>query len=302
MTDAFTTTADDVLAGHDLTGSTIVITGATGGLGLGAALAFARASADVVLVGRDRAKLDRAVAAVDGAGSGRSTGELADISDLDSVAGLVDRIRADHSRIDVLVLNAGVMAAPLERSAQGHEMQLAVSYLGHAALTQGLIELVVAAGGRVVSLTSSGHWLGGYDASDPDFRDREYDKWAAYGQAKTASALLAIALAERFGGDGVVAAAVHPGVIRTDLQRHLGEDEESHILAMSEEQGELRSVEAGAASIVWAAVATEVADANGCFVADAAVANELRAPHASGVEDALALWDRTVELIAAESA
>lgn len=297
MTDTFTTTADDILGNSDLAGRHVVITGATGGLGLASALAFARAGANLVLIGRDADRLAAAGSAVDAAGPGTTTTERVDLADLDAVADLTDRLTRSNPQIDILVLNAGIMAAPLTRSPQGHEMQLAVSHLGHAALTKGLLDVLIASKARIVTLSSSGHWLGGYDFADPDFLERDYDKWVAYGQAKTATTLFAIALADRYGTDGITAAAVHPGVIETDLQRHLGDEEARQVLAMSADQGELRSVDAGAASIVWAAVAPEIAAHNGCYVANCTVANDLRAPHAADPADAARLWDATMELI-----
>jgi NAD(P)-dependent dehydrogenase (short-subunit alcohol dehydrogenase family) len=298
MPDPFTTTADEVLAGIDLTGRQIVITGATAGLGLAAARAFARAGADIVLTGRDAARLAAAQETVDADGSGTITTEQADLADLNAVAELAEKLKASLTRLDVLVLNAGIMAAPLERSAQGHEMQLAVSHLAHHLLTTALIDLLKASKTRVVALSSSGHGLSPFDFADPNFTTRDYDKWAAYGQAKTATALFAVAMANRFGNDGIVTVAVHPGVIKTDLQRHLSEAEEEYVLSMSAEQGEVRSVEAGASSIVWAAIAAEVANHNGSYIANCSIANALRAPHASSSEQAARLWNLTEELVA----
>jgi short-subunit dehydrogenase len=116
MPDTFLTTADDVLAGIDLTGRQIVVTGAAAGLGLSAATSFARAGADVLLVGRDGARLEAARQAVAASGSGTVSVEHADLADLNAVAELGKRLAGNLSRLDVLVLNAGVMAAPLERS------------------------------------------------------------------------------------------------------------------------------------------------------------------------------------------
>lgn len=297
MAEPFSTTADEVLAGIDLTGRRVVVTGATSGLGLASATSLARAGADVVLVGRDPARLAWARDAVDAAGPGSITAEVVDLADLVAVGALADRLASSLEPVDVLILNAGVMASPLQRSPQGHEMQLGVSHLSHHVLTVGLERRLTGSGARVVTLSSSGHWLGGFDFDDPDFTSRPYDKWAAYAQAKTATALFAIEVAARLGRNGVVAAAVHPGVIKTDLQRHLGADEEAAVLRMSEESGEIRSVEAGAASIVWAATAAEVVRHNGCYVANGAVANEQRAPHASSPDDAARLWVVTEKLL-----
>jgi len=294
MPDTFTLTADEVLAGHDLTGRRVVVTGATSGLGLATAQACGRAGAELVILGRDDAKLSAAVATI-----GHDARPVrVDLADLRDVAAVSAKLAADLDRVDLLVLNAGVMAAPLERTPQGHEMQLAVGLLGHHLLTTALLGAVTAAHGRVVALSSGAHWLAAFDFDDPDYLTRDYEPWAAYGQSRTATALFAIELARRSGPDGVVAASVHPGVIKTELQRHLAPAEEQHILAQSEERGELRSVEAGAASIVWAGVADEVAAANGCYVANCSVANEQRAPHASSPDDAARLWDWTESVVA----
>jgi NAD(P)-dependent dehydrogenase (short-subunit alcohol dehydrogenase family) len=294
VSDTFTTTADEVLAGIDLTGRQIVVTGATAGLGLAVAKSFAKAGADVVLVGRDPSRLAAAVEEV-AAGTGTVIAEQADLADLDTVDDLGKHLAERLSRLDVLVLNAGIMAAPLERSPQGHEMQLAVSHLGHHVLTSILLPLLEESKGRVIALSSGGHWLGPFDFDDPDSIARDYEKWGAYGQAKTATALFAVEMARRFGPKGVTTVAVHPGVIKTELQRHLSPEEEEQVLARS--AAELRSVEAGAASIVWAAVAPEVPDYNGSYVANCAIADAVRAPHASDGEAATRLWEKTEELV-----
>jgi len=213
----FTTTADDVIDGKDLTGRQVVVSGATGGLGLATARAFARAGADLVLIGRDETKLGQIRALVDDDGKGIVTAEQMNLADLRSVAVGAEKLRTNLERLDVLVLNAGVMASPLERSPQGHEMQLAVSHLGHHLLATAVIDLLIESKGRVVALSSSGHQLGPFNFDDPDFTTRDYDRWAAYAQAKTATALFALEMARRYGPKGVVTLAVHPGVIKTDL-------------------------------------------------------------------------------------
>jgi len=291
MEATYTTTAAEVLDGIDLAGRRAVITGATAGLGLETARALVHAGADIVLVGRDAEKLARSASFVAGDAAGQVTSSRMDLGDLVDTGEAAAKLATETDRVDLLVLNAGVMAAPLERTAQGHEGQLAVALLGHHLLTTALLEHLTASQGRVVTLSSVAHRMAPFDFGDPDFTTREYDRWVAYAQSKTATALYALELARRFGPAGVVGTAVHPGVIKTELQRHLAPAEEEHVLAQSAERGELRPVEVGAASIVWAAVAPEVAAANGCYVANGAVANELRAPHASGAEDATRLWD-----------
>lgn len=298
MTDTFTTTAADVLDGRDLTGTTVAITGATSGLGLVSAEALAAAGADLILVGRDKSKLDDAVEVVGAAGAGGVMGELADLADLDQVRDLAGRLRDGVGTLDILICNAGVMAVPLARSAQGHEMQLAVSHLAHHLLVTELLEVIKSSKTRVVSLSSSAHFMGGVDLDDLDYEQRGYDKWGAYAQAKTATALFALELANRHGEDGITSVAVHPGVIRTGIQRHLSDEEEAGVIAMSEAQGDLRSPQVGAASIVWAAIA-DLGDANGSYVANAAHADELRAPHAADPDIASQLWDTTSAIVAA---
>ena len=297
MADTFTTTADEVLDGTDLTDKTALVTGATSGLGLETAKALAQAGANLVLAGRDADKLDAATSQVENEGSGTVTGVSIDLADTTAAADAGAQLADDLDGLDIVILNAGVMASPLERSPQGHENQLAVSYLGHVALIAELIDLLKSSNARVVTLSSSGHMLGSFDFDDPDYNERDYEKWGAYAQAKTATALLAIELGRRFGNDGITAAAVHPGVIKTDLQRHLEYSEEQTVMAMSTAQGEVRSPEAGAASIVWAATAPAVADNNGAYVANAAIANDMRAPHASSPEDAQRLWELTASML-----
>ena len=291
----FTLTADDVLRSIDLSGRQVVITGPTSGLGLTAASAFARAGADLMLVGRDPDRLEATAKPLRDQAADSVDVAIADLADLDSVRAAADRINWALTRLDILVLNAGIMAAPLERTPQGHELQLAVSHLGHFVLTARLAELLErSAPSRVISLSSSGHHLSGVDVDDPNFERRTYDKWMAYGQAKTAVIHFTQELARRLGPAGVTALSVHPGVIRTGLQRYLSDTEESGVMARFEGTGELRSPESGAASIVWAATAD--IPGNGAYIANAAVANDLLAPHAVDAEAAKATWTMTERL------
>ena len=212
------TTTDEVVAGLDLSGQTVVVTGATSGLGKETARALASAGARVVLCGRDDAK---GLAVVDEIG-GTTSYQHVDLADLDGIRTAADELLARIERLDVLVNNAGVMACPLARTADGFEMQFGTNHLGHFLFTARLFPLLVeSAPSRIVNLSSHGHLIAGVDLDDPNYEHRPYDKWEAYGQAKSANVLFTRELDRRFGDHGVHAYAVHPGMILTELGRHL---------------------------------------------------------------------------------
>ncbi|GIF73850.1 SDR family NAD(P)-dependent oxidoreductase [Asanoa siamensis] len=214
-------TAAEVIAGVDLTGKRVLVTGATSGIGLETALALATAGAEVTLTARDTAAGERAAAAVSrAAGHDRVHVAHLDLADRGSIDALV---KGWTGPLDVLVNNAGVMAIPdLRRTADGWEEQLAVNHLGTAALTLGLHPALAAAGGaRVVTVSSSAHLMAPVDVDDLNFTGRPYEAWTAYAQSKTASILFTVALAKRWAADGITVNALHPGGIRTNLQRHL---------------------------------------------------------------------------------
>lgn len=214
-------TARDVLAGVDLTGKYVVITGGASGIGLETTRALAQAGASVTVAVRNE---ERARAALTDAKShtwsGPVTTALLDLSDLGSVRRFTD---AWDKPLDVLVANAGIMALPeLERSETGWEMQLATNFLGHFALAHGLHQPLQRAGNaRVVIVSSAAHRKYPMDFNDPHFLHTPYDKWVAYGRSKTAGILLAVGLSHRWAHDGITANALMPGWITTDLQRHL---------------------------------------------------------------------------------
>lgn len=206
----------------DLAGRTAVVTGANGGLGLETTRALAGAGAHVVMAARDPAKTDRAVEDV------RSTTPSAsldvvplDLASLASVADAVAAIAAKHERIDVLVNNAGVMAIPERKTADGFEMQLGVNHLGHFAFTAGLLPALMRAdAARVVSVTSTAHHMGrAIDPDNPNL-DGRYEPWRAYGQSKLANFHFGIGLQQRFeqAGSNAQSFVAHPGLSNTDLQ------------------------------------------------------------------------------------
>jgi NAD(P)-dependent dehydrogenase (short-subunit alcohol dehydrogenase family) len=218
----FASTAEEVLAGVDLSGTRALVTGASSGVGIETARALAGAGAGVVL-GVRNVDAGKEIAARISESTGNQdvgVGRL-DLADLGSVRAFAGAWRGP---LHMLVNNAGIMALPeLTRTPQGREMQFAVNFLGHFALTVGLHDaLARAEGARVVSLSSNAHLFGPVVFDDLDYRFRFYDPIGAYGESKTAAVLLAVEAGRRWSGDGIVANAVHPGAIATNLQQHTG--------------------------------------------------------------------------------
>src|SRR5262249_20696278 len=235
-------TADDVLAGIDLTGKTALVTGASSGIGAETARALAARGAQVVLTGRDVAKTEAVAARIRAAVPG-ARGEVLELH-LEipgSVRAFAKEFLARQRALHLLVANAGVMACPLMRTAEGWEMQLATNHFGHF-LVATLLAPALRAGApaRVVSVSSAGHRFAAVDFDAPHFERRPYDKWVAYGQSKTANIWLAVGLDARLARDGVRAFAIHPGMIPTELGRHLQPDDIQMIRARSSEEGGMR--------------------------------------------------------------
>ncbi|HVR70293.1 MAG TPA: oxidoreductase [Vicinamibacteria bacterium] len=206
----------------DLSGRTALVTGANSGLGLETARALARAGAYVILAARDAGKASAADSRIRGELPGASLEVVPlDLASLDSVRRCAEAVLAKHTRIDLLVNNAGVMACPEQRTADGFEMQLGVNHLGHWALTAQLLPALLRAdAARVVTVTSTAHHMGrALDPDDPHLTGR-YGPWKAYGQSKLANFHFAIGLQRRFEAAGVAAQSLvaHPGLSDTNLQ------------------------------------------------------------------------------------
>lgn len=201
-------TAADV---PDQTGRTFVVTGANGGLGAATAAALAERGAAVVLACRNIEKGEAAAARMSGAVSVRRL----DLADLSSVRAFA----AASEPIDVLVNNAGVMAIPQRRTADGFEMQIGTNFLGHFALTGLLLPMLA---DRVVTVSSGAHRIGRIDLSDLNWERRRYRRWPAYAQSKLADLMFAYELQRRLeqAGSAVRSLAAHPGYAATDLQSH----------------------------------------------------------------------------------
>jgi NAD(P)-dependent dehydrogenase (short-subunit alcohol dehydrogenase family) len=203
---------------------TVVITGANSGIGLGAARALAADGRRVVMAVRDTAKGERAAASIDGAVEVRAL----DLADLASVRAFADGWSGD---IDVLINNAGVMAVPKGRTADGFELQIGTNHLGHFALTNLLLDRIA---DRVVTVASTAHRIGRIDLGDLNWERRRYDRWRAYGQSKLANLLFTLELQRRLdaAGSPLRAVAAHPGWAATNLQSHTGNVLQHAVLAV----------------------------------------------------------------------
>ncbi len=265
-------TAAEVVAGIDLTGTTALVTGGYSGLGTETVRALAGAAAHVIVGARRPG-----VAAADLAGIEGVTILTLDLSDPASIDAFAAEVAGVTSALDMLINNAAIMACPLARDARGYESQFATNHLGHFQLTARLWPLLTAAapGARVVALSSIGHARGGLDLTDVNFERRAYDKWTAYGQAKSANALFALHLDRIGDAHGVRAFSVHPGGIKTPLQRHLTMEEQV-AMGWFKPDGSLidifKTPEQGAATSVWCATSPMLDGRGGVYCEDCDIA------------------------------
>ncbi|MEU9402760.1 SDR family NAD(P)-dependent oxidoreductase [Streptomyces sp. NPDC048242] len=297
------TTADEVLRGIDLTGKLAIVTGGYSGIGLETTRALVKAGAEVVVPARRTDTAREALADLDGV----EVDEL-DLGDLESVRGFAERFLASGRTVDILIDSAGIMACPETRVGPGWEAQFATNHLGHFALVNRLWPALAEGGARVVSVSSRGHHLSPVRWDDVQWREG-YDKWQAYGQAKTANALFAVHLDQLGRDSGVRAFSLHPGGIMTPLQRHLAKEEMVE-RGWIDEQGNplnpsgFKTPEQGAATQVWAAVSPQLDSLGGLYLEDCDIAEP--APDdgtwagvkswATDPEQAARLWELSAEL------
>jgi NAD(P)-dependent dehydrogenase (short-subunit alcohol dehydrogenase family) len=303
------TTTDEVLEGIDLTGKVAIVTGASGGLGAETARALASKGASVTIAARD---LERSQTTADAIKSSTGNNNV-DVGELeldkpDSVRRFAADYLANHDSLNLLINNAGVMACPLNRTDEGWEMQFATNHLGHFLLTCLLSPaLINGSPSRVVNLSSGGHNFAGIDWDDIHFNNREYDKFASYGQSKTANILFSIELDNRLKDRGVRANACHPGVIMTDLGRHMSPEDIEAITSNRPEGSppmEFKEVPAGAATSVWMATSPDLADVGGQYAQDCQLVDPAAdagtggwADWAQGNNNAARLWAITEETL-----
>ena len=308
-----TSTTDDVLAGVDLSGKRILVTGVSAGLGVETARALAAHGAQVVGAARDLAKARTATEPVRAAaanGGGLELIEL-DLASLKSVRACADALIAAGKPFDVVICNAGVMATPFGTTADGFETQFGTNHLGHFVLVNRIASLMKP-GARLVNLASAGHRFSDVDLEDPNFDTTAYAPFVAYGRSKTANILFAVEFDRRHKADGVRAVAVHPGGIQTELGRHMTPEDMQALIdsintaTPSDAPGfEWKTIPQGAATSVWAAVAAPAELVGGlycedCHVAELQESGDIRGgvrAYALDPEHAKALWAKSEEMV-----
>lgn len=282
-------TAEDVTAGLDLTGKTILITGVTSGLGKEAARVLAMRGAHVIGTGRSSDTARDILASF-----GPNTTAIAcELSEPSSVRQAAAGIVALGRPLDAVIFNAGIMALPKLQQKYGYELQFFTNHMGHFMLMQGLLP-ALAADARVVVVSSTAHTgapKGGIQFDNLS-GERGYGAWSAYGQAKIANLLFAKELARRFEGTGRTANSLHPGVIITNLGRHLNPVMKFGFGVASVVM--CKDVHEGAATECYLAVNPGAAGINGQYFDNSNIAT----PRADGTDAATArrLWDVSEEI------
>jgi NAD(P)-dependent dehydrogenase (short-subunit alcohol dehydrogenase family) len=303
-----------VLEGVALSGKRILVTGASAGLGVETARAMAAHGAQVVGAARD---LDKARAATEEVraqaanGGGLELVEL-DLASLASVRACADALVAAGKPFDLVIANAGVMATPFGKTADGFETQFGTNHLGHFVLVNRIASLLKA-GSRLVNLSSAGHRFSDVDLEDPNFDRTPYAEFVAYGRSKTANVLFAVEFDRRHKAAGVRAAAVHPGGIQTELGRYMTPEVMQQLIssinAAAQTAGTAefswKTIPQGAATSVWAGVVAPADLVGGrycedCHVAEIETDPGIRGgvqPYALDPERAKALWAKSEEMV-----
>ncbi|HUL33463.1 MAG TPA: SDR family NAD(P)-dependent oxidoreductase [Candidatus Eisenbacteria bacterium] len=314
-----TSTADEVLRGMNLRGKRILVTGVSAGLGVETARTLAAHGAHVVGAARDLAKARTATEQVrkDAGAGGRFELVELNLANLKSVRECADGLLAKGEPFDVVIANAGVMATPFGQTLDGFEMQFGTNHLGHFVLINRIAALI-RAGGRVINLSSAGHRFSNVDLDDPNFERTPYEPFVAYGRSKTANILFSVAFDLRNRGRGVRAAAVHPGVIQTELGRHIDAGRIQQMLDQINQQQaaegkgmfQWKTIPQGAATTIWAGAVASADEIGGQYcenchvgrivgddVTISGVSEGVRG-YALDAKNAEALWKKSEELVA----
>lgn len=282
-----TMTTDGVLGGVDLTGKRVLVTGVSAGLGIETARALASRGAHIIGAARDLAKAENAVsrAFADTRPDGGIELIELDLASLQSVRACADRLVADGRPLDVVINNAGIAHPPFGRTADGFETQFGTNHIGHFVLTNRIAHLIPP-GGRLVVVASAAHRFSDIDLSDLNYERTPYDPYMSYGRSKTATILFAVEFDRRHKERGVRAIAVHPGVIETELARHLdGTGLDDMITSMNAERDaagqppfRLKTIPEGAATAIWAGFVADADEVGGRYCENCHVSEIVEGP------------------------
>lgn len=285
----YASTAEEVTEGTDLSGKTALVTGVNSGLGQETARVLSKRGAHIIAVARTMEKAETAAADF-----AESTALACELSDPDSVRACVQGVIDCGRTIDMLICNAGIMALPKLKQEQGYELQFFTNHIGHFVLVTGLLDHLSDTA-RVVMLSSEGHRLALRGAElDNLSGENDYSRWRAYGRSKLANLLFAVELARRFEGTGRTANAVHPGVIRTNLGRHMNGVMNAAYAATDFVYA--KNVAQGAATTCYVASHPSLETVSGQYFSDCNVAKASR--HGRDRELAKQLWQVSEELVA----
>ena len=257
-----------------LDGKTVVITGSNTGIGKITAMDLSKRGAKVVMLCRDINKANIAAQEIKAETKGDVTVEKMDLSSLKSVRECVERLNKSLKKIDILINNAGVMMCPLSRTEEGFEMQIGTNHFGHFLLTNLLLPLIKKAspGARIVNVSSLAHKKAKIYWDDINWETNVYDSVKAYGQSKLANVLFTRELAHRLEGSGVNVYSLHPGVIATELGRHIKDYLGIFSVALYLMRPFIKTPESGAQTTIFCAVDESVKDETGKYYADCKVA------------------------------
>ncbi|HEY7979627.1 MAG TPA: SDR family NAD(P)-dependent oxidoreductase [Rhizomicrobium sp.] len=307
-------TTDQVLEGVNLSGKRVLVTGASAGLGVETARTLAAHGATVVGAARnlDKAKKATEVVRTDAKNGGSLDLVELDLASLRSVRACADALVKAGKPFDVVICNAGVMACPRGKTADGFETQFGTNHLGHFVLVNRIASLMKK-GSRLVNLSSAGHRFSDVDLDDPNFEHTPYTEFGAYGRSKTANILFAVEFDRRHKAEGIRATAVHPGGIQTELGRYMTPELRDQMIKNINESNraagapafQWKTIPQGAATTVWSGFVAPADEVGGLYCEDCHVAELQENPQARGgvrayalnADHAKALWAKSEEMV-----
>ena len=301
----------DIVADSDLSAKNAIVTGGYSGIGYETTKALASAGATVTIACRDIERARDADAELNNSlGSEKVKAMQLDLGSLDSVEAFSKNWLSENDELHILINNAAIMACPETKTSDGFEAQFGTNHIGHFLLTTQLMPALKNAGSaRVVCLSSTGHFLSPVIFDDINFENRPYDPWSSYGQSKTACALMARAIQDRYADVGVEAFSVHPGGIMTTLQRHMSQEDITSRGWVDEEGNvneRFKTVEQGASTSVWAATADALKGQGGVYLEDCGIAEKHQKipesrtgvmAYAIDSDNANRLWEVSISMI-----